>query len=121
MCQAGGVSRELSFGQSAPEARAQQENGSSEGVQHVDSLVSWLGKAQSDPTRRPSVKLSGRWHISLEPPPLPPPIPVVGGCPPSPCGALPRDTIPCDAHPSLMSPVFAPPLSPRRALPHWDG
>ena len=59
LLQIGGVNRELSFGASAPGATAQQSQGNSSPVQHVESLGSWLGQGQTDATRRPSVKLSG--------------------------------------------------------------
>lgn len=49
------MGRELSFGVGSPQAGVRQQNGAP--VQHVESLGAW---AQTEATRRPSVKLSGR-------------------------------------------------------------
>ena len=60
-----GVTRELSFGLSSPQAGTKQENSTRQAgvkqengapVQHVESLGAW---AQSKAHRKPSVKLEG--------------------------------------------------------------
>ncbi len=64
--QGGGVTRELSFGLSSPQAGMKQKSGAPQAgvkqengarVQHVESLGAW---AQNEAHRKPSIKLEGQ-------------------------------------------------------------